>query len=100
MGALLRRFRYNQPGSDPTESLPGWRIRDQEESVRKDKKRAIVCGHHMQNNSMFWGCPALAFLLYYYYSYYVFWRGMCLEWGGLTNWNNCHDALLCINVRC
>ena len=31
-----------------------------EESVRKDKERAAICGHYMQNHFLFVGCLAFA----------------------------------------
>ena len=30
------------------------------ESVRRDKERAVVCGHHIQKYSLFGGCLAFA----------------------------------------
>uniref|UniRef100_A0AAY5KHT2 Protein HTATIP2 n=1 Tax=Esox lucius TaxID=8010 RepID=A0AAY5KHT2_ESOLU len=36
------------------------KCKTREESVRKDKEREIVCGHHLQNHSLFGGCLAVA----------------------------------------
>lgn len=37
-------------------------LKTREEAVRKDKDRTDVCGHHMQNHSLFGGCIAFAFI--------------------------------------